>query len=116
MSEVRDLSQVHVLNRDGDVLLNTIVQQDVSEIRRDNWKEAQSSNGFSDGRTMRKVCSMGSVEYLLALQMGYGLDAEDPMLLQSELRRYLRERGKDMGFQTVQNVLTPGSHANIIVR
>lgn len=115
-TEVRDLSQLYILNKDGDMELKTILHQDVAEIRHDNWKEAQSSNGFTDGRSMRKVCSMGSVEYLTALKMGYALDATDPALLKIEIRRYLAERGKEQGTQTVQHILTPGGHANIIVK
>jgi hypothetical protein len=116
MSEVQDFSQLHVLNEDGDLTLNTIIQQDVSQIKKDNWNEAQSSNGFSDGRTMRKVASIGEVEYLTAIQLGYKLDAEDPFFLQQELRRYLRVRGIDQGVQTVRHILTPDGSPNIIVK
>lgn len=116
MSEVRDRSEVHTLNEAGDVLLNTIVEQDISQIKKDNWNEAENSNGFTDGRSMRKVASLGVVEYLEALKLGYQLDLEDPQELQSELRRYLRERGQEVGTQTVKNILTPGGHANIIIK
>lgn len=114
--EVVDRSQFYVDGRNGDFTLNTIIEQDVSQIKKDNWLEAQNSNGFTDGRTMRKTASISMVEYLSALKLGYGLDLEDPKLLQAELHRYLRERGQEMGSQTVKHILTPGGNPNIIIR
>jgi len=114
--EVVDKSQLHVLNADGDLLLNTHLEQDVSQIKKDNWTEAESSNGFSDGRTMRKTASLSMVEYLQALKLGYRLDEEDPKLLTLELHRYSRERGEDQGSQTVKHILTPGGSPNIIIK
>ena len=99
-----------------DFLWKNTVQQDVSGIVADNAREAETSNGFTDGRTMRKVMSISTVDYLNALKLGYALDVEDPQLLQSEVRRYLRERGQEMGMQTVKHILTPGGNANIIVK
>lgn len=116
MSEAIDKSQLHVLNEDGEMRLDTYVEQDVSDILADNAREAQTSNGFTDGRTMRKTASLTVVDYLNALRMGYELDASDPYILQKELNRYLKERGRDLGVQTVRHILTPGGNANIIVR
>lgn len=116
MSEAIDKSQLHILNPAGDMQLTSHVEQDVSEIIRDNHQQAESSNGFSDGRTMRKVMSISTVDYLNALKLGYALDESDPQLLQSEVRRYLKERGHEMGMQTVKHILTPGKSANIIIK
>jgi len=116
MSETIDKSELHVLNEDGDIRLDTHVEQDVSEIIRDNARQAEESDGFSDGRTMRKTASLTMVDYLNALKMGYGLDESDPHILQKELHRYLKERGRDMGMQTVKHILTPGRDSRIIVR
>lgn len=116
MSETKDYSQFHVLNADGDFELNTHIEQDVSEIKRDNAAEADASNGFSDGRTMRKTASIAMVDYLNALKLGYELDAEDPATLQKELGRYLSNIGRAAGYQTVKHILTPGGNANIIIK
>ena len=97
-----------------DVSIRTEVVQDVSEIISDNWQEAQRSNGFSDGRNMRKVASISTSEYLIALQQGFALDSEDPQVLQTELRRYLQsEAGRSA--LTVRSILTPGA-GNIIIK
>lgn len=114
--ETIDKSQLHVLNKDGDIRLDTLVEQDASQIIKDNWQEAQNSNGYSDGRTMRKTASLNTVEYLNALKLGFKLDSHDPIFLTKELHRYLQVRGKDMGVQTVRNILTPGGNANIIIK
>lgn len=114
--EAIDRSQFYVDGTEGDFTLNTIIDQDVSQIKRDNWTEAETSDGFTDGRTMRKTASLSTVEYLQALQLGYGLDEADPFVLKTELARYLRERGQERGYQTVKNILTPGRSANIIIK
>lgn len=116
MSEVIDKSELHILNPAGDMQLTSHVEQDVSEVIRDNHRECETSNGFSDGRTMRKVMSISSVDYLNALKLGYALDNDDPKLLQSEVRRYLREKGQEDGMQTVRHILTPGYSGRIIVK
>lgn len=116
MSEAIDNSQFHILNEAGDFRLDTHVEQDVSEIIKDNAREAEQSNGFTDGRTMRKTASLTVVDYLNALSWGYALDESDPYMLQKELNRYLKERGRSLGVQTVRHILTPGGNANIIVR
>lgn len=103
-------------HNDDEFTLNQTVVQDVGEIKRDNFKEAQKSNGFSDGRTQRKVMSLPVADYLNALKMGYGLDSEDPDVLKTEMYRFLRERGAEAGFQTVNHILTPGTHSNIIIK
>lgn len=115
MSQVIETPKFEALGKD-DFLFSNTVQQDVSQIIKDNSAEAQMSNGFSDGRTMRKVMSISQVDYFNALKLGYNLDAKDPKDLQLEVRRYLRERGQEMGMQTVKHILTPGGNANIIVR
>ena len=116
MPQIIDKSQLHVLNRGGDLLLNTRIEQDTEQVSRDNWEESQHTDGFSDGRTMRKTASMPQVDYLNAIKLGYGLDSTDPQTLKTELNRYLNNLGRDLGNQTVKNILTPGRSANIIVR
>lgn len=115
MSEIKESFHFDQHNEDEYTLTQTSVQ-DISELIQDNHKEAQQSNGFSDGRTQRKVMSLPVVDYLKALQMGYGLDSEDPDVLKTEMYRFLRERGAEAGFQTVNHILTPGTHSNIIVK
>ena len=116
MSEAIDKSELHILNHAGDMQLTSHVEQDVSEIVKDNHLQAQSHDGFSDGRTMRKVMSISTVDYLNALKLGYALDEADPQLLQKEVFRYLKERGRDMGMQTVSHILNPHARPNIIIR
>ena len=115
MSEIKESFHFDQHNEDEYTLTQTSVQ-DISELIQDNHQEAQQSNGFSDGRTQRKVMSLPVVDYLKALQMGYGLDSEDKEVLKSEMYRYIRERGQEAGFTTVKHILTPGGHSNIIVR
>lgn len=115
MSTIIEMPEFYNLNGDEYLIKNTTAQ-DVSSIIADNKAEAEASNGFSDGRTMRKVMSISQVDYLNALKLGYDLDATDPKELQREVYRYLRERGHEMGMQTVKHILTPGGNANIIVK
>lgn len=113
--QVVDKTQFFNLNND-EYLIKSLVEQDVDDIIRDNHKEAETSDGFSDGRTMRKIMSLSHVDYLNALKHGYNLDTSDPMLLRSEVHRYLTERGRDAGMQTVKHILTPGRDAGIIIK
>ena len=115
MSEIKESFHFDQHNEDEYTLTQTSVQ-DISELIQDNHQEAQQSNGFSDGRTQRKVMSLPVVEYLNALKMGYGLDSDDPVVLKKETFRFLKERGHQTGFQTVNHLLTPGAHSNIIVK
>lgn len=116
MSETIDKTQFFTLNKD-EYAIHTHVEQDVSEIIKSNRQEADNSNGFSDGRTMRKVASLSMVDYLNALKLGYGLDTTDKLILTKELNRYLKDIGRDAGLQTVKHILTPNrSNANIIIK
>ena len=102
-------------NDDEFTLTQTSVQE-VGSIKQANAEERERSNGFSDGRTQRKVMSLPTADYLNALKMGYGLDSDDPVVLKSEMYRFIRERGHEAGFTTVKHILTPGSHSNIIIK
>lgn len=69
-------------NKDGDYTIQQNVVQDISGILKQNYLERENSNGFSEGRTMRKVMSLSTVDYLNALKMGYALTV--PTLFYSE--------------------------------
>lgn len=105
-----------VQHGEEDYTIENVVAQEVSGIKEQNQKERDTSNGFSDGRTMRKIMSLSMVDYLNALKLGYHLDCTDPVLLRKEVYRYLKEVGKDAGYQTVNHILTPGRSGNIIIR
>lgn len=113
--EILDVPLFYQHNDDGDYTIENTVVQNIDGILEQNRQEREASNGFSDGRNMRKVMSLSMVDYLNALKLGYALDCTDPILLQKEVRRYLRDIGKDAGYQTVKNILSPG-HGNIIVK
>jgi len=115
MSDIKESFHFNQHNDDEFTLTQTSVQE-VGSIKQANFEESQRSNGFSDGRTQRKVMSLPVADYLNALKMGYALDAEDPTVLKSEMYRFIRERGKEAGFLTVNHILTPGAHSNIIVK
>lgn len=114
--EIIDNTRFFQHNDDGDYTIENEVYQDVTGILEQNKRERDASNGFSDGRTMRKVMSLSSVDYLNALKLGYELDTTDPFLLQKEVRRYLKDIGKEAGYQTVNHILTPGKSGHIIVK
>lgn len=114
--EIIDNTAFFQHNKDGDYTIQQNVVQDISGILKQNYLERENSNGFSEGRTMRKVMSLSTVDYLNALKMGYALDCADPVLLRTEVRRYLKEVGRDKGYQTVKHILTPGKSANIIIK
>ena len=114
--EVQESIRIKHHGSEGDCTVSTTVKQEVGQIKSDNWAQAEQSNGFWDGRTGRNIASLPLAEHMLAIQMGYNLDATDPKELKKELYRYLAERGRDQGVQTVKHLLTPGRNANIIVR
>lgn len=105
-----------IQHNDDEFTIENFVAQDVSGIKDQNKKERETSNGFSDGRTMRKIMSISVVDYLNALKEGYALDCSDPVLLRKEVYRYLRDYGKEAGYQTVNHILTPGRSPNIIIK
>jgi hypothetical protein len=105
-----------VQHGEEDYTIENVVAQEVSGIKEQNQKERDTSDGFSDGRTMRKIMSLSIVDYLNALKLGYHLDCSDPVLLGKEVYRYLKKVGKDAGYQTVNHILTPGRSGNIIIR
>jgi hypothetical protein len=115
MSDIKESFYFDQHNDDEYTLTQTAVQE-VGSIKQANFEESQRSNGFSDGRTQRKVMSLPVADYLNALKMGYGLDSEDPTVLKSEMYRFLKEKGSEAGFQTVSHILTPGAHSNIIIK
>jgi len=115
MSEVKEAFHFDQHNED-EYTLTSIHQQDVSEVIQDNARQANQDNGFWDNRQGRKVASIPLVEVQNAIKLGYKLDTDDPVLLKIELYRYLREVGKEAGYQTVKNIVTPGANANIIIK
>jgi len=115
MSEVKEAFYFDQHNQDEFTLTQTTAQ-DVSGVIEDNAKQAAQDNGFWDNRQGRKVASIPLVEIQNAIKAGYRLDTEDPVLLKIELYRYLREVGKEQGYQTVKHISTPGTHANIIIK
>lgn len=114
MSEVKEV--FHFDQKGDEYTLTTIQQQDVSDVIKENARQAETDNGFWDNRQGRKVASIPLVEVQNAIKAGYRLDTDDPVLLKIELYRYLREVGKEQGYQTVKHIVTPGAHSNIIVK
>lgn len=110
-----DRTRVFDLGNDG-YKVETEIHQYVGDILAQNKLERETSNGFSDGRTMRKIMSISTVEMLNALQKGYKLDTNDKAELAKEVRRYLRDEGRDKGYQTVNYIDTPGHTGRIIVK
>jgi hypothetical protein len=92
------------------------VIQDVTGILEQNKKERDASNGFTDKRTMRKIASIPVVDWYWALEHGYHIEDPDPYIRQKEIYRYLRDKGKDTGVQTVNHISTPGYTGHIIVK
>jgi hypothetical protein len=113
--DVVDVSRFYNLNGD-EFHLETEVHHDVSGILAQNELERKKSNGFSDGRTMRKIMSISVVDYLNALKEGYKIDEADPIAMELEVKRYLRDKGKVLGYQTVEHILTQGKSPNIIIK
>lgn len=115
MGDPIDLSKVYDLG-DGTFRHETLLRQDITDILARNKAERESSDGFSDKRTMRKIMSISPVDYVNALQAGYRLESDDPMETKRETRRYLRDIGRDKGYQTVNYLDTPGHTGKIIVK
>jgi len=115
MPDVKEVFHFDQHNEDEFTLTQTSVQ-DVSTVIEENARQAEADNGFWDNRQGRKVASIPLVEIQNAIKAGYTLDTEDPVLLKIELYRYLREVGKEQGYQTVKHIVTPGAHSNIIIR
>ena len=114
--EILDIPLFYQHNDDGDYTLQNTCVQNVDGILEQNKRERESSNGFTDGRTMRKIMSLSSVDYLNALKKGYHLDCTDPALLRKEVYRYLKDIGRSAGYQTVNHISTPGHTGNIIIK
>ena len=115
MSEVKEAFYFDQHNQDEFTLTQTTMQ-DVSAVIEENARQAEQDNGFWDNRQGRKVASIPVVEVQNAIKAGYKLDADDPVLLKIELYRYLREVGKEQGYQTVKHIVTPGVTPNIIIK
>ena len=93
------------------------VIQDVSGILEDNKRLRESpGNGFTDNRSMRHIARIDVVDWYNALQKGYHLEDPDPQIQSKEIRRYLRDIGKDAGLQTVNHLDTPGHTGKIIIK
>lgn len=115
MSEVKEAFYFDQHNEDEFTLTQTSVQ-DVSSVIEENARQAERDNGFWDNRQGRKVASIPLVEVQNAIKAGYKLDTDDPVLLKIELYRYLREVGREQGYQTVKHIVTPGATPNIIIK
>ena len=114
MGEIIDLSRMYVRNNDGDYDLETEIHQDITDdLRYCKALRNTQGNGFWRKRTGRQIGSIPNVAYLKALQSGYGLESDDPVIKAKEIRRYLNDNPQ---FRTVPHISTPGHTGNIIVK
>lgn len=113
--DIIDNTRFFLHNTDGDYTIENEVHQDVYGIVKQNQQERDASDGFTSHRTMRKIMSLSSVDYLNALKKGYDLNNSDPRILKKEVYRYLNDIGRESGYQTVRHLISP-NHSNIIVK
>lgn len=70
--------------------------QDVDGVRREvyNERNGNDSNGYTDGRTMRKVGSIPFIEFLTNPVLNEAMKSGDQELLSKAVDMYLRTEGK----------------------
>lgn len=87
----------------------TLVTQDyVPTINENAWLQLNGNNGWTKGRTMRRVARIPVLAMQIAKDEGWDLDDKH------ELRRWLDQNPQ---FLTVKSIRpNPGGHANIIIK